>query len=89
MELSVEEQNPIVELEKEKIPMVELEVEEVFEGGGGGTPAQTTDYEKLKNKPSINEVELSGNKSFEELGISSLSNLEIMQIINKAMGKGV
>lgn len=74
---------------RDQIPIVELEVDEVYEGGGGGTPSQTNDYEKLKNKPSINEVELSGDKSFEELGISPLSNLEIMQIINKSEGNGV
>ena len=34
-------------------------------GNGGGT----TDYENLKNKPSINGVELSGNKTLEELNI--------------------
>lgn len=74
---------------RDEIPIVELEVDEVFEGSGGETPEPTNDYEKLKNKPSINEVELSGDKSFEELGISPLSNLEIMQIINKAEGNGV
>ena len=31
----------------------------------------TTDYSYLENKPSINGVELSGNKTFEELGISA------------------
>lgn len=74
---------------KDKNPIVELEVEEVFESDGSGTPAQINDYQKLKNKPSINEVELTGDRSFEDLGLSPLSNLEIMQIINKAMRKGL
>ena len=34
-------------------------------GGSGGT----SDYEDLDNKPSINDVELSGNKSLNDLGI--------------------
>lgn len=34
-------------------------------GGGGGT----TDYEALDNKPSVNGVELSGNKTLDDLGI--------------------
>jgi hypothetical protein len=34
------------------------------EGGGG-----TTDYNDLDNKPSINNVALSGNKSLSDLGI--------------------
>lgn len=36
-------------------------------GGGGGT----TDYSQLTNKPSINNVTLSGNKSSEDLGLAS------------------
>lgn len=35
------------------------------DGGGGGT----TNYNALSNKPRINDVELSGNKSAEELGL--------------------
>ena len=35
---------------------------------GGGTK----DYEKLENLPSINDVELKGNKSLEELGITDV-----------------
>lgn len=73
---------------KDNFPYIELEVQEVFEGGGTSPPADA-DYENLKNKPSINEVELIGDKSFNELGLSPLSNLEIINIINKAMGKGV
>lgn len=64
-------------------PTIDIEVQEVMEGTGG-----TTDYEKLNNKPSINDVELSGDKSFEDLGISPLSNLEIMGIINRASNEG-
>ena len=39
-------------------------------GGGGGT----SDYSNLTNKPKINSVELSGNKSLSDLGIT-LANL--------------
>ena len=35
-------------------------------GGGGGT----SDYEELENKPSINDVTLSGNKTTSDLNIS-------------------
>lgn len=38
----------------------------------GGTG--TNDYEKLKNKPSINSVELIGNKEFEDLGMTPITN---------------
>lgn len=58
---------------------IEIEFEEDIVGSGG-----TNDYEELKNKPKINEVELEGNKSFEELGITPLTNMEILAIITKA-----
>ena len=38
-----------------------------FNCGGGGSG--TTNYEKLKNKPSINGVQLYGNKTGDELGL--------------------
>lgn len=60
-------------------PTIDLEVQEVMEGNGG-----TTDYDRLNNKPSINGAELSGDKSFADLGISLLSDSEIMEIINNA-----
>ena len=37
----------------------------------------TSDYERLQNLPSINNVPLIGNKQLQELGISELSNSEI------------
>ena len=42
----------------------------------------TKDYNRLNNKPQINDVELIGNKSFEDLGVESLTNIEIENIIN-------
>lgn len=42
------------------------------------------DYEKITNKPQINNQTLVGNKSFQDLGLKPLTNAEIMGIINKA-----
>lgn len=39
-------------------------------GKGGGGGSGTTDYEALSNKPSIEGVTLSGNKTWEELGLN-------------------
>lgn len=38
-------------------------------GGGGSSEGGTTDYNKLENKPSINGVTLSQNKTLKDLGI--------------------
>lgn len=43
------------------------------------------DYNHLKNKPSINEVELVDNKQLEDLNINKLTNLEIENIINSVV----
>lgn len=40
-------------------------------GGGGGT----SDYDELTNKPSINSVTLSGNKTTSDLGIDEVPNI--------------
>lgn len=39
------------------------------------------DYEPLTSKPSIEEVTLSGNKTFRELGLRRMTNLEIEAIL--------
>lgn len=44
------------------------------------------DYENLKNKPSINGVELIKNKSLSDLGYSPMKNSEILEIIKIAKG---
>lgn len=41
----------------------------------------TSNYDLLSNKPQIESVELSGNKTFNDLGLSKISNLKIEQII--------
>ena len=43
----------------------------VSDGGGG---AGTTDYTQLENKPQINSVELTGNKTLNDLGIQAKGN---------------
>lgn len=45
------------------------------------------DYEKLVNKPSINGMELIQDKSFEDLGLSPMTNSEILEIIKLAKGR--
>lgn len=41
----------------------------------------TNDYDKLKNRPQINEITLTGNKSFESLGLVEATKLEIESIL--------
>ena len=41
----------------------------------------TADYSELKNKPSIESVELDGNKSFEELGLQSMTLQELDNLL--------
>lgn len=58
------------------IPVYDNEFWHIFASGAqGGDSGDTTDYEDLSNKPSLNGVELSGNKSLSEIGIG-IMNLE-------------
>lgn len=54
-----------------------------FSEGGGGT----LNYNALTNKPSINDVVLMGNKTFEDLGDMPLTNLEIKEMFDRIFGK--
>lgn len=57
---------------------------------GGGTVG-TTDYDKLQNKPKINNIPLSGNKTSKDLGLQpigsypedELSNEDIHNILKR------
>lgn len=69
-----------------------LELEEETQGFGlcfsEAEQIHTDDYNDLINKPSINEVELKGNKTFEELGDRILSNAEIKAIFDRVFKGG-
>lgn len=69
----------------QNVPLIELEIQEVYKGSGE-SPSREYDYEKLKNKPSINGVELIGDKTLEEIGIGEISNSEIEEIIKSIGG---
>ena len=43
--------------------------------GGGGGGGGTSNYNALENKPSINSVTLTGNKSLSDLGIAAASDI--------------
>lgn len=45
-------------------------------GGGGGT----SDYLDLDNKPSINNVELTGNKTASDLGLATQSDIPVVPV---------
>lgn len=46
-----------------------------------GANVNETNYERLKNKPSIEGVQLIGDKTFEELGLENIDNLELMGLL--------
>ena len=59
-----------------------------FSGGiklPSSTPVEN-DYNRLKNKPSINGITVEKNKSFEDLGCDSVTNAEIKSIYASIIG---
>lgn len=56
-------------------PKITLQVQR---GGGGGN-----NYNTLTNKPLINGVTLLGDKSFEELGVDTMTNQDILDLFNR------
>ena len=47
----------------------------------GSLSTVTDNYQKLRNKPSIESVLLIGNKSLKDFGIDKISNTEIEDIL--------
>lgn len=45
--------------------------------GVEGVIVHSSDYNVLSNRPKIEDVTLEGDKSFEDLGLSSLTNTEL------------
>lgn len=52
---------------KSRIEKLLVQIRDEGGGGGGGT----TDYTSLTNKPKINNVELLGNKSLADIGVTN------------------
>jgi hypothetical protein len=48
---------------------------------GSTTVVSVNDYNDLRNKPSIEGVELIGDKSFEELNLQRLTNTELENML--------
>lgn len=44
-------------------------------------PTEARDYNILINKPQINSVELMGNKSLPEIGVDTISNMDIEHLL--------
>jgi hypothetical protein len=75
---------PYTDDAQSRIEALLIELKAVIEGGGGGT----TDYTDLENKPKINNVELSGNKSSSDLGLQdTISDLAAIRS-NASAGAG-
>lgn len=51
----------------------------------GDEDKDTTDYNELTNKPQINDIELIGNKSFEDLDAWRMTNTDIQNIIDSVV----
>lgn len=51
----------------------------------GDEDKDATDYNELANKPQINDVELVGNKSFEDLDAWRMTNTDIQNIIDSVV----
>ena len=45
------------------------------------TDSCVSDYNILVNQPKINEVKLIGNRSLEELGLNSITNIELEELL--------
>lgn len=61
--------NLIVSQIRQRLEILYQEIDKIEQGGGGG--GDTGDYNDLTNKPQINSVTLSGNKSLASLGIAA------------------
>lgn len=66
-------------LPQSRLEYLLLELKEAIEAGGGG--GGTTNYNLLTNLPQINGVTLKGDKSFDDLGMQSLTNEQMNALL--------
>lgn len=74
-------------MEEKEIKIIPETYEEEIKLGEESTIVEeitggTRDYNKLNNKPLVNDVELIGNRTFEDLGMRPITNEEILKIVN-------
>lgn len=80
LEITVEDEGEELEVQiKDEETELEIDVEDE-------TQVFNLDYNHLVNKPRVNDVELVGDKSFEELGVNPMTNIEIKEIFNRVFG---
>ena len=73
----------IIDLSKPSISIGETDENGInIEGSYTKNYLSDNDYEGLKNKPSIEGVELIKDKTFKDLGAISLTNSEIEELLN-------
>ncbi len=61
---------------------IEMEDDDVFDLELLPDVSYENDYEKIRNKPKINGVELLGDKTFEQLGRKKMTNRAIQDIVD-------
>lgn len=73
-----------IELDKEDLDIIldeQNSIDAEIENSDIVPTGTTTNYEKLNNKPQIEGVELVDNRSFEDLGMKSLTNSELENLL--------
>lgn len=88
LKIKIHAVEPIQVKVNENTPKISARISAVSNMGvtpSPGAGAGTSDYERLKNKPSINNVTLIGNKTSKQLGLQdemdSLTNIELDDLI--------
>ena len=72
--MTVSAQSVAIDVDVNNTGMVNVDLR-----GGGALPSD--DYRTLRHKPSLNGVTLVENKDFDEVGLHTLSAMEILQIL--------
>ena len=62
------------DIPEKPLTRIEKYLNKIVENGGGGGGGGTTDYTDLTNKPQINSVTLTGNKSLSDIGAQPTIN---------------
>lgn len=81
---------------RQRLEILYQMVDELETSGGGGGQGGTTDYNELTNKPRINNVTLSGNRSLDDIGVSQAISDALTPVqtaisgkVDKVAGKGL